>query len=71
VTRDRIYAEAEWSGIHFALIDTGGIEPDTDDIILSQMRQQAEQTRTVIKQQARKGARAKAIRLDDIEGMDN
>ncbi len=42
VTRDRIYAEAEWSGIHFALIDTGGIEPDSKDIILSQMREQAE-----------------------------
>lgn len=42
VTRDRIYAEAEWNGVHFALIDTGGIEPDTDDIILSQMRDQAE-----------------------------
>ena len=42
VTRDRIYAEAEWRGIHFALIDTGGIEPDSEDIILSQMREQAE-----------------------------
>lgn len=42
VTRDRIYAEAEWSGVHFALIDTGGIEPDSKDIILSQMRHQAE-----------------------------
>ena len=42
VTRDRIYAEAEWSGVHFALIDTGGIEPDSKDIILSQMREQAE-----------------------------
>ena len=42
VTRDRIYAEAEWSGVHFALIDTGGIEPESKDIILSQMRQQAE-----------------------------
>ena len=42
VTRDRIYAEAEWSGIHFGLIDTGGIEPDSQDIILSQMRQQAQ-----------------------------
>lgn len=42
VTRDRIYAEAEWSGKSFALIDTGGIEPDTDDVILSQMRVQAE-----------------------------
>lgn len=42
VTRDRIYAEAEWLGVHFALIDTGGIEPDSKDIILSQMREQAE-----------------------------
>ena len=41
VTRDRIYAEAEWQGVHFALIDTGGIEPDSTDIILSQMRAQA------------------------------
>jgi len=42
VTRDRIYAEAEWRDIHFALIDTGGIEPDSTDIILSQMREQAQ-----------------------------
>ncbi|WP_206459482.1 ribosome biogenesis GTPase Der [Anaerovorax sp. IOR16] len=42
VTRDRIYAEAEWNGTPFILIDTGGIEPDSDDIILSQMRNQAE-----------------------------
>ena len=42
VTRDRIYAEAEWSGIHFALIDTGGIEPESKDVLLSQMREQAE-----------------------------
>ncbi|MDO4517965.1 MAG: ribosome biogenesis GTPase Der, partial [Bacillota bacterium] len=42
VTRDRIYAEAEWTGVHFALIDTGGIEPDSKDIILAQMRDQAE-----------------------------
>ena len=42
VTRDRIYAEAEWNGVHFGLIDTGGIEPDSEDIILSQMREQAQ-----------------------------
>lgn len=42
VTRDRIYAEAEWRGMPFALIDTGGIDPDTKDVILSQMREQAE-----------------------------
>ncbi|MBQ2747426.1 MAG: ribosome biogenesis GTPase Der [Firmicutes bacterium] len=42
VTRDRIYAEAEWRNKHFALIDTGGIEPDSKDIILSQMREQAQ-----------------------------
>ena len=42
VTHDRIYAEAEWNGIKFDLIDTGGIEPDSKDIILSQMREQAQ-----------------------------
>ncbi|MBR5315554.1 MAG: ribosome biogenesis GTPase Der [Firmicutes bacterium] len=42
VTRDRIYAEAEWNNVHFALIDTGGIEPASHDIILSQMREQAQ-----------------------------
>lgn len=42
VTRDRIYAEGEWLNKHYTLIDTGGIEPDTEDIILSQMRRQAE-----------------------------
>ncbi len=42
VTRDRIYAEAEWRNRHFALIDTGGIETDTKDVILSQMREQAQ-----------------------------
>ena len=42
VTRDRIYAEAEWNGIYFDLIDTGGIEPDSKDVILSQMREQAQ-----------------------------
>src|SRR5690554_3618429 len=42
VTRDRIYGEAEWRGIPFILVDTGGIEPDSDDIILAQMREQAE-----------------------------
>lgn len=41
VTRDRIYAEAEWRGKEFGIIDTGGIETNTDDIILSQMRDQA------------------------------
>lgn len=41
VTRDRIYAETEWNGKSFAIIDTGGIEPNTDDPILSQMREQA------------------------------
>ena len=42
VTRDRIYGECEWTGHHFVIIDTGGIEPKTDDIILRQMRTQAE-----------------------------
>lgn len=42
VTRDRIYAEGEWLNKYYTLIDTGGIEPNTDDVILSQMRNQAE-----------------------------
>ena len=42
VTRDRIYAEAEWLNNYFTIIDTGGIDPDTTDIIMSQMRLQAE-----------------------------
>ena len=42
VTRDRIYADCTWLNMNFTLIDTGGIEPDSSDIILSQMREQAE-----------------------------
>ncbi len=42
VTRDRIYAEAEWCNVHFALIDTGGIEPASEEIIPAQMREQAQ-----------------------------
>ncbi|MDD3277861.1 MAG: ribosome biogenesis GTPase Der [Lachnospiraceae bacterium] len=42
VTRDRIYADVEWLDKQFTLIDTGGIEPDSSDIILSQMREQAQ-----------------------------
>lgn len=42
VTRDRIYADCSWLDKNFTLIDTGGIEPDSKDIILSQMREQAE-----------------------------
>ena len=42
VTRDRIFAECEWCGRKFMLADTGGIEPKTDDVILAQMRTQAQ-----------------------------
>ena len=42
VTRDRIYADVEWLDKSFTLIDTGGIEPDSGDVILSQMREQAQ-----------------------------
>ena len=42
VTRDRIYGKCEWTGREFMLVDTGGIEPDSSDIILAQMRRQAE-----------------------------
>lgn len=42
VTRDRIYADCNWLDKNFTLIDTGGIEPDSNDVILSQMREQAE-----------------------------
>ncbi|MCD8327249.1 MAG: ribosome biogenesis GTPase Der [Lachnospiraceae bacterium] len=42
ITRDRIYADVSWLNYHFTLVDTGGIEPDSKDIILSQMRSQAQ-----------------------------
>ena len=42
VTRDRIYADVSWLDYNFTLIDTGGIEPESDDIILKSMREQAE-----------------------------
>ena len=42
VTRDRIYASSDWNGRSFTMIDTGGIEPDSKDIILQQMREQAQ-----------------------------
>ncbi|MCI1721277.1 MAG: ribosome biogenesis GTPase Der [Lachnospiraceae bacterium] len=42
VTRDRIYADVDWSGYSFTLIDTGGIEPDSDDQILKEMKAQAQ-----------------------------
>ncbi len=42
VTRDRIYADCTWLDMNFTLVDTGGIEPDSKDIILSQMREQAQ-----------------------------
>ncbi len=42
VTRDRIYSKCEWRSREFMVVDTGGIEPDSDDVILSQMRRQAE-----------------------------
>ena len=42
VTRDRIYAPCEWRGKQFMLVDTGGIEPKSDDVILQQMRRQAQ-----------------------------
>ena len=42
VTRDRIYADCSWLNMNFTLVDTGGIEPDSKDIILSQMREQAQ-----------------------------
>ncbi len=42
ITRDRIYADVTWLNYSFTLVDTGGIEPDSSDVILSQMREQAE-----------------------------
>ncbi|MBQ3593166.1 MAG: 50S ribosome-binding GTPase, partial [Clostridia bacterium] len=42
VTRDRIYGECEWCGHSFTIVDTGGIEPKSNDIILAQMKRQAE-----------------------------
>ena len=66
VTRDRIYAEVSWLNHNFTLIDTGGIEPDTGDIILSQMREQAEiaiETADVILQTDQPSRIATAIKI--------
>ena len=41
VTRDRVYAETNWRGRNFTVVDTAGIEPESEDIIISQMREQA------------------------------
>ena len=42
VTRDRVYAETNWRGRNFTVVDTAGIEPESEDIIISQMREQAQ-----------------------------
>ena len=42
VTRDRIYGECEWNGRKFTVVDTGGIDPSTDNMILAFMREQAQ-----------------------------
>ena len=42
MTRDRLFQDAEWLNYKFTLIDTGGIEPSSEDVILSQMKHQAE-----------------------------
>ena len=47
VTRDRIYAEGEWRNITFVLIDTGGIEPASEEIIPAQMREQRDRKSVV------------------------
>ena len=46
VTRDRIFGDAEWCGRKFSLVDTGGIEPASKDVILTQMREQAQSPST-------------------------
>ena len=42
VTRDRIYCDVEWMGRHFSMVDTGGLDMRSEDVLLSQMRRQAE-----------------------------
>ena len=48
VTRDRIYADVTWLDKEFTMIDTGGIEPESKDIILAQMREQAQMLLSLI-----------------------
>ena len=43
VTRDRHYGDGEWDGRAFSIVDTGGFEPDSQDVLLGQMREQAQQ----------------------------
>ena len=64
VTRDRIYADVSWLDKAFTLIDTGGIEPDSDDIILSQMREQAEIAQRL--EQLRSQGREKTVQFREL-----
>ena len=69
VTRDRIYADCTWLNMNFTLIDTGGIEPDSSDIILSQMREQAEiaiETADVVIQTDQPSKVAEAIKVGKL-----
>ena len=64
VTRDRIYADITWLNYMFTLIDTGGIEPETNDIILASMRQQAETAARVMPAEAVQTTRAARVPWD-------
>ena len=67
VTRDRIYSKCEWRGKEFMVVDTGGIEPDSDDVILAQMRRQSELAIEKAEEEARIKAEEEARRRAEEE----
>ena len=80
VTRDRVYADCEWQNYKFTLIDTGGIDPTSDDPLLSQMRRQAEiatgmtaDDENVADMLRRSGKPVMLVvnKIDNIRAMDN